>query len=124
MQNNTGFEIDNSGIDPQTNFSANAEFADILAGNLQRRSFLKGTLGTAGATVFGGSLIGCNSSSSPAPVALPAADPVPDAVGMSGAAARGQRVAAGVGGAPVSSFRRWMMGSKSWRTFSCSALRA
>ena len=40
MQNNTGFEIDNSGIDPQTNFSANPEFADILAANIQSRSFL------------------------------------------------------------------------------------
>jgi secreted PhoX family phosphatase len=79
MQNNTGFEIDNSGIDPQTNFSANPEFADILAANIQRRSFLKGTLGTAVATVFGGSLLGCNSSSSPAPVALPAAVQPPPA---------------------------------------------
>ena len=76
-------EIDNSGIDPQTNFSANTEFADVLAANLQRRSFLKGTLGTAVATVFGGSLVGCNSSSSPAPVALPAAvQPTPAPVLM------------------------------------------
>ncbi len=57
------FEIDNSGIDPQTNFSANTEFADVLAANLQRRSFLKGTIGTAVATVFGGSLLGCNRGS-------------------------------------------------------------
>ena len=79
MQNNTGFEIDNSGIDPQTNFSANAEFADILAANMQRRNFLKGTLGTAVATMFGGSLVGCNSSSSPAPIALPGAVQPPPA---------------------------------------------
>lgn len=67
------FEIDNSGIDPQTNFSANPEFSQVLAANLQRRSFLKGTLGTAVATVFGGGLLGCNSSTTPAPVPLPEA---------------------------------------------------
>lgn len=73
MQNKTGFEIDNSGIDPQTNFSANPEFADILAANIKRRNFLKGSIGTAVATLFGGSLIGCDGSSTPAPVTLPAA---------------------------------------------------
>jgi len=73
MQKNTGFEIDNSGIDPQTNFSANPEFADILAANIKRRNFLKGSIGTAVATMFGGSLVGCDGTSTPAPVTLPAA---------------------------------------------------
>ena len=35
--------------------------------------FLKGSIGTAVATLFGGSLVGCDGSSSPAPVTLPAA---------------------------------------------------
>jgi secreted PhoX family phosphatase len=63
--------VDNSGIDPLTNFSANPTFASILEARQQRRSFLKGSLGTAVAAFMGVSLASCggdddddNSSSS------------------------------------------------------------
>jgi hypothetical protein len=85
MQNHKPLVVDNSGIDPQTNFSANPEFADILAANLQRRSFLKGSLGTAIATMFAGGLAGCNEGGSKAAVALPAAvkpEPAPVLLGF------------------------------------------
>lgn len=85
MQKRQPLVVDNSGIDPQTNFSANPEFADILAANLQRRSFLKGSLGTAIATMFAGGLAGCNDSGTKTAVALPAAvkpEPAPVLLGF------------------------------------------
>lgn len=90
MHKNTGFDIDNSGIDPQTNFSGNPEFSEILAANFKRRTFLKGSLGTAVATLFGGSLVGCNSTDTTAPVALPDAivpPPAPNLLGFKAIAA-------------------------------------
>ena len=65
---NKNFEIDNSGIDPQTNFSDNPDFQSVLA---SRRSFLKGSLGAAIATIMGTALIGCDSDT-----AAPATGPV------------------------------------------------
>mgnify|MGYP004701250609 CR=1 FL=1 len=73
MQNHKPLVVDNSGIDPQTNFTNNPEFSTILAANLQRRSFLKGSIGTAVATLFGGVLTGCNDNGTQTPVTLPAA---------------------------------------------------
>jgi secreted PhoX family phosphatase len=56
MNDRTLFEIDNSGIEPLSNHSSNAHFADIVT---QRRLFLKGSLGTAVAAFMGTSLISC-----------------------------------------------------------------
>ncbi|MDX1391063.1 MAG: PhoX family phosphatase, partial [Rheinheimera sp.] len=58
----TVLQIDNSGVDPQTNFSLNPTFAAIVAGRMARRQFLKGSVGAAVAAFIGGSLAGCNSS--------------------------------------------------------------
>ncbi len=63
-------DFDNSGIDPQTNFSDNPTFEQVVSA---RRQFLKGSLAAAVATVFGGTLAGCNSSGTAAPVTLPEA---------------------------------------------------
>ncbi|MBU0913759.1 MAG: PhoX family phosphatase [Gammaproteobacteria bacterium] len=67
---NKNFEIDNSGIDPQTNFSDNPDFQSVLA---SRRSFLKGSLGAAIATIMGTALVGCSSDT---------AEPVTGPVGV------------------------------------------
>jgi secreted PhoX family phosphatase len=69
MQNHP-LDFDNSGIDPQTNFSDNPTFEQVVSA---RRQFLKGSLAAAVATVFGGTLAGCNSSGTAAPVTLPEA---------------------------------------------------
>jgi len=68
-QQNNKLDFDNSGIDPQTNFSDNPTFSDIVA---TRRGFLKGGIAAAVATVFGGTLAGCNSDTK-APLLLPEA---------------------------------------------------
>ena len=84
--NNKNFQIDNSGIDPQTNFSANPEFQQILA---SRRSFLKGSLGAAIATIMGTTLAGCDTDSAD-PVKLPEAqlpEPAPVLLGFTALAA-------------------------------------
>ena len=69
--------IDNSGIDPQTNFSLNPTFAAIVDSRMARRKFLKGSMGAAVAAFIGGSLAGCSSNSDgePAPVVPPVATP-------------------------------------------------
>ncbi|MDX1677803.1 PhoX family phosphatase [Arsukibacterium sp.] len=72
----TQLTIDNSGIDPQTNFSANPDFSAIIESRMARRRFLKGSVGAAVAAIIGSSLTGCNSSDSetaPAPVVPPVA---------------------------------------------------
>lgn len=56
------FLIDNSGIDPQTNFSLNPTFESIINTRMKRRNFLKGSLGTAVAAFMGYNLVGCSSS--------------------------------------------------------------
>ncbi|MDP5135769.1 PhoX family phosphatase [Rheinheimera baltica] len=53
--------IDNSGVDPQTNFSLNPTFAAIVDSRMARRNFLKGSVGAAVAAFIGGSLVGCSS---------------------------------------------------------------
>ncbi|WP_337881327.1 PhoX family phosphatase [Rheinheimera sp.] len=84
--NNKNFHIDNSGIDPQTNFSDNPEFQQVLA---SRRSFLKGSLGAAIATIMGTTLAGCDTDSAD-PVKLPEAqlpEPAPVLLGFTALAA-------------------------------------
>jgi len=72
MQNNK-LVYDNSGVDPLMNESDNAHFSDIAADFQARRRFLKGGIAAAVATVFGGTLAGCNSDTK-APIAdLPVA---------------------------------------------------
>ena len=73
----TTVRIDNSGVDPQTNFSLNPTFAAIVDSRMARRNFLKGSVGAAVAAFIGGSLAGCSSNSDgePAPVATPVTTP-------------------------------------------------
>ncbi|GAB60655.1 PhoX family protein [Rheinheimera nanhaiensis] len=54
--------IDNSGVDPQTNFSLNPSFAAIVDSRMARRRFLKGSVGAAVAAFIGTNLAGCSSS--------------------------------------------------------------
>lgn len=54
------YEIDNSGIEPLSNHSINTTFTEVL---VERRQFLKGSLGTAVAAFMGVSLVGCGSDS-------------------------------------------------------------
>ena len=58
----TKVAIDNSGVDPQTNFSLNPTFAAIVDSRMARRRFLKGSVGAAVAAFIGANLTGCNSS--------------------------------------------------------------
>lgn len=60
MNNRPLYEIDNSGIEPLSNHSNNATFAQVLT---ERRQFLKGSLGTAVAAFMGVSLVGCGGDS-------------------------------------------------------------
>ena len=73
----TDVSIDNSGVDPQTNFSLNPTFAAIIDSRMARRKFLKGSMGAAVAAFIGGSLAGCSSNNDgePAPVVTPVATP-------------------------------------------------
>lgn len=66
----TNISIDNSGVDPQTNFSLNPTFAAIVDSRMARRNFLKGSVGAAVAAFIGGSLTGCSSSDDGEPVAV------------------------------------------------------
>ena len=56
--------VDNSGIDPVTNFSDNASFQSVLSSRLERRTVLKGAMGASLVGFFGLTAAGCNSSSS------------------------------------------------------------
>lgn len=58
----TKLSIDNTGIDPQTNFSLNPTFASIVDSRMARRRFLKGSVGAAVAAFIGANLAGCSSS--------------------------------------------------------------
>ena len=58
----TAISIDNSGIDPQTNFSLNPTFAAVVDARMARRKFLKGSVGAAVAAFIGGNLAACSSS--------------------------------------------------------------
>ncbi|NRQ41716.1 PhoX family phosphatase [Rheinheimera sp. YQF-2] len=71
----TNLSIDNSGVDPQTNFSLNPTFAAIVDSRMARRNFLKGSVGAAVAAMLGGSLAACSSSDDgePTPVVPPVA---------------------------------------------------
>ena len=70
----TNVSIDNSGVDPQTNFSLNPTFAAIADSRMARRNFLKGSVGAAVAAFIGGSLAGCSSSDDGEPT--PAVTPI------------------------------------------------
>ena len=68
----TPVQIDNSGCDPQTNFSLNKTFAAVVDSRMQRRQFLKGSVGAAVAAFIGGNVVGCSSDNDdPAPVIPP-----------------------------------------------------
>lgn len=67
--NKTNVSIDNSGVDPQTNFSLNPTFAAIVDSRMARRNFLKGSMGAALAAFIGGSLAGCSSTDDGEPAA-------------------------------------------------------
>ena len=73
----TAISIDNSGIDPQTNFSLNPTFAAVVDARMARRKFLKGSVGAAVAAFIGGNLAACSSSDDgePTPVVPPVAGP-------------------------------------------------
>jgi uncharacterized protein len=51
--------------DQDTNTSANPSFDSVLSARLSRRSLLKGTMGLAAGTFFGGSLMACGDDESP-----------------------------------------------------------
>ena len=72
----TVISIDNSGVDPQTNFSLNPTFAAIVDARMARRQFLKGSVGAAMAAFVGAGLVGCSSDNDdPVPVEPPVAGP-------------------------------------------------
>jgi len=56
--------------DQDTNTSPNASFDSVLSARLSRRSLLKGTMGLAAGTFFGGSLMACSDDESPAAAPL------------------------------------------------------
>lgn len=58
----TKVAIDNTGVDPQTNFSVNPTFAAIVDSRMARRRFLKGSMGAAVAAFIGANLASCSSS--------------------------------------------------------------
>ena len=72
----TKLTIDNSGVDPQTNFSANPTFAAIIESRMARRRFLKGSVGAAVAAIIGSSIAGCSSDSDPVASPAPVVPPV------------------------------------------------
>lgn len=72
MQNNK-LVYDNSGVDPLMNHSDNPEFSQVVAEFQARRRFLKGGVAAAVATVFGGTLVGCNSDTKAPVTNLPLA---------------------------------------------------
>lgn len=61
IKKHTPAVIDNSGIDPITNFSNNPSFQDVIQARMARRSFLKGSLAAAVTGILGVSLVGCDS---------------------------------------------------------------
>ena len=68
----TRVNIDNSGIDPQTNFSLNPTFSAIVESRMARRQFLKGSVGAAVAAFIGCSVVGCSSNDGePEPIVDP-----------------------------------------------------
>ena len=68
----TRVNIDNSGIDPQTNFSLNPTFSAIVESRMARRQFLKGSVGAAVAAFIGCSVVGCSSNDGePGPIVDP-----------------------------------------------------
>jgi len=56
--------------DQDTNTSTNPSFDSVLSARLSRRSLLKGTMGLAAGTFFGGSLMACSDDESPAAAPL------------------------------------------------------
>ena len=79
--------IDNSGIDPITNGSANASFQEVLEKRMARRSFLKGSLAAAVSGILGVGLTGCNSSDTAEPLPPVSVPPAPALLGFTAIAA-------------------------------------
>lgn len=67
IKKHTPAVIDNSGIDPITNFSNNPSFQDVIQARMARRSFLKGSLAAAVTGILGVSLVGCDSDDPQSP---------------------------------------------------------
>lgn len=67
IKKHTPAVIDNSGVDPITNFSNNPSFQDVIQARMARRSFLKGSLAAAVTGILGVSLVGCDSDDPQSP---------------------------------------------------------
>lgn len=52
--------FDLSGIEPQANFSANPHFEDVLASTINRRRFIKGSIGLAVGSFLAGGIAACS----------------------------------------------------------------
>ena len=79
--------IDNSGIDPISNFSDNPSFQDVVQARMARRSFLKGSLAAAVSGILGVGLTGCNSSDTAEPLPPVNVTPTPTLLGFTAIAA-------------------------------------
>lgn len=79
--------IDNSGIDPITNSSANMSFQEVIEKRMARRSFLKGSLAAAVSGIMGVGLTGCNSSDTAEPLPPVNVPPAPALLGFAAIAA-------------------------------------
>ncbi|HAW93086.1 MULTISPECIES: PhoX family protein [unclassified Arsukibacterium] len=90
-QNAMSISIDNSGVDPQTNFSLNPTFAAIVDSRMARRNFIKGSMGAAMAAFLGGTLAGCSSSDDETTPVAPTVPPVTTAPLLGFAAIATQR---------------------------------
>lgn len=80
--------IDNSGIDPITNSSANMSFQEVIEKRMARRSFLKGSLAAAVSGIMGVGLTGCNSSDTAEPLPPVNVPPAPALLGFAAIAAK------------------------------------
>lgn len=79
--------IDNSGIDPITNFSNNPSFQDVVHARMARRSFLKGSLAAAVSGILGVGLTACSSSDTAEPLPPVNVAPAPSLLGFTAIAA-------------------------------------
>ena len=80
-------QIDNSGLEPISNTSANPSFGEVLEQRMARRSFLKGSLAAAVSGIMGVGLTGCNSSDTAEPLPPVSVIPAPVFLGFAAIAA-------------------------------------